>query len=332
MTFPDRFAPAALLALLAGCGYVGEPLPPSLEIPARVTDLTAIERGEKIAVEFTIPSLTTDGVVIEKIKAVDLRAGLSPGESFDTERWAAQAMPVPVEAARPGPVHVETPARVWVGREVIIGVRVAGRKGRFSDWSNLVALRVVEPLETPVALKAEAVAEGVRLGWSVPGEHPGLSFRIYRRAEKQTDPELLGRADRPEYVDTSAEFGGTYEYAVQTELASRESKVVSEISGPVVIKPQDRFPPAVPAGLTAAPGVGSIELVWERNTEADLRGYRIYRAVNGGRFEPVGGLLDTPSFGDHDVASGKRYRYAVSSVDVSGNESALSPPVEVVAP
>ena len=36
---------AAAAALLAGCGYIGDPLPPLLNIPARVTDLTAVQRG-----------------------------------------------------------------------------------------------------------------------------------------------------------------------------------------------------------------------------------------------------------------------------------------------
>ena len=42
-------------AVLSGCGYAGEPLPPALSRPMRVTDLQAVERGENIAVQFTVP-------------------------------------------------------------------------------------------------------------------------------------------------------------------------------------------------------------------------------------------------------------------------------------
>jgi len=36
-----------------GCGYIGEPLPPALNIPSRVTDLRAVEFGDKILAEWT---------------------------------------------------------------------------------------------------------------------------------------------------------------------------------------------------------------------------------------------------------------------------------------
>ena len=50
--------PAALL--LTGCGYPGEPLPPALNRPMRVTDLSALERGAKLYVAFTMPVKTTE--------------------------------------------------------------------------------------------------------------------------------------------------------------------------------------------------------------------------------------------------------------------------------
>src|SRR5438067_1335818 len=54
---------SVLVALLAtGCGYIGEPLPPLANIPARVNDLAAVQRGSRIFVQFTIPSHTTEGV------------------------------------------------------------------------------------------------------------------------------------------------------------------------------------------------------------------------------------------------------------------------------
>jgi len=36
--------------LVAGCGSIGEPLYPALNIPAKTTDLVAVERGDKIAI------------------------------------------------------------------------------------------------------------------------------------------------------------------------------------------------------------------------------------------------------------------------------------------
>lgn len=312
--------------LLAGCAYVGEPLPPSLNIPTRVSDLRVIQRGGKIVVEFTIPQLTTDGVTLSRLGSVELRAGAAGQGPFQVEKWAAAATPVETGATRPGAVKVEIPARDWVGREVIFGARVSGRKGRFSEWSELVVRKIVPALERPSGLAAQAVAAGVQLTWQAPREIPGLAFRVYRN-----DVEVARTAATP-WVDTGTQYGKSYRYGVQSVLKTGETEAESEICESVAITPEDRFPPAAPVGLTAVAGVQSIELSWERNTEPDLKGYYVYRATEGRPFERVGELVETPSASDRSIESGRSYRYVVSAVDQLGNESARSAAVEIAAP
>ena len=60
--------------MLSGCGYIGEPMYPLVNIPKRVTDLAAVERGAAIIYQFTLPSLTTEGKRA-KIGRVEIRAG-----------------------------------------------------------------------------------------------------------------------------------------------------------------------------------------------------------------------------------------------------------------
>jgi fibronectin type 3 domain-containing protein len=73
---------------------------------------------------------------------------------------------------------------------------------------------------------------------------------------------------------------------------------------------------------------GSVELTWERNTEADLAGYRVYRATGDGAFEKLDDV-QVPAYSDRKVEAGKTYRYALSAVDQAGNESARSAAVTV---
>jgi fibronectin type 3 domain-containing protein len=96
--------------------------------------------------------------------------------------------------------------------------------------------------------------------------------------------------------------------------------------------PVDRFPPAVPSGLTALAGPSSIELSWDPNTEPDFAGYSVYRAAGGGAFERIAGPLSTPSVSDKEARPGVKYRYVVSAVDQAGNESPRSNAVEISMP
>src|SRR5271169_5449960 len=50
---------------LAGCGMPGAPLPPSLNLPVPVADLTAVRAGDQVALTWTLPKKTTDKVVID---------------------------------------------------------------------------------------------------------------------------------------------------------------------------------------------------------------------------------------------------------------------------
>ena len=97
------------------------------------------------------------------------------------------------------------------------------------------------------------------------------------------------------------------------------------------ITPTDTFAPAVPGAVTAVAGVNTIELAWTRNGEPDFKGYNVFRSVDGGPYEKIASFLEAPTFTDTKVQAGKRYRYAITAVDVLGNESDRSNPVEAVA-
>jgi len=309
--------------LLAGCGYVGEPLPPSLGIPHRISDVSVKQHADKLVVRFTAPGETTDGVLIRRLERVEMRVGGAEEARRDAEGWAEQARSIENSVAAPGPATVEVPAREWAGRDVIVAVRAWGRKGRPSEWSNLVTFRVAAPLEQPSGLKAEATAAGVRLAWDGPR---GATFRVLRNEVE------LAVAEKDEYVDATARYGQSYRYAVQAMLKTGDSVAESEVSESVSITPEDRFAPAVPAGLVAVAGVRSVALNWERSRELDLKGYYLYRSVEGGAFQRVGGLLEVPAASDPGIEPGRRYRYAVTAADQRDNESARSEASEITVP
>ncbi|MCS6952164.1 MAG: hypothetical protein RMK57_09450 [Bryobacterales bacterium] len=322
---------AVATATLSSCGYVGDPLPPALNIPERVTDLRMHQVADRLVVEFTVPSRTTEGLLL-RLGEIELRAGPWEGSAFDEQSWYASAARIGTSCDRPGPCRVDIPTGPWTDREVFCRVRVSHRKGRWSDWSDFSIVRVVAPLGAPRGLRAEAAPEGVLLTWDDPDPRPGKSYRLYRKAERQTDLELVGTSPEARWLDRTAEFGRQYEYAVEAVLPAGASEARSERTPPVSIVLQDRFPPAAPSGLLAVAGPTSIELAWDPNQETDLAGYFVWRAPPGGDFERISGLLAMPAFTDVSVERGKRYRYAVSAADRLGNESLRSPEMEAELP
>src|SRR5271168_4829502 len=53
-------APTTLCLLLASCAQLGPPLPPSLELPKPPNDLRASRKGNRVTLNWSEPTLTTD--------------------------------------------------------------------------------------------------------------------------------------------------------------------------------------------------------------------------------------------------------------------------------
>jgi len=293
------------------CGYVGDPLPPALDIPTRVTDFRAWESGDNIEVEFTLPAMTTEGLPLKTVQSVELSVVESPGQVS-----APSARHYQISGTAPGPLSDRIRATDWIGKSVVLAVRATGPRGKSSEWSNLSTLTVIPPLAKPATLKLDNVAAGVALAWTGSGPR----YRVFR-AEGDAGPAVLAQTAAPTYVDATTTYGVRYRYFVQ---AIAEPNQWSEVSDAVEITPVDRFPPAVPSGLTALPSAQSIELSWGRNTESDFRGYNVFRSVDGGAPEKISSLLDVPAFSDKTIQAGRKYKYTVSAVDATGNESGQS--------
>jgi hypothetical protein len=339
---------------MAGCGYEGEPKPPALKRPEKVTDLAAAERGSKIMVTFTLPEETTEGLPIAESPDVELRIGpeLAVWNQADWETHS-ERVPVAAEVLRPAEGRasrkstattkaeqraeqqakasakasdraamarsVEIDAAKYTGKTVIIGVRVRGPGGRDAGWSRLITLEVGPVLAAPRGLQASDARNAVHLQWVA--DAPG--FRIFRRAGGEDDWVQIGESTQASFDDQAIEYGKAWQYSVKSVRRAGENVQESDRSEPFTFTPKDRFPPAVPAGLAAIAGARTIELVWDRVGDSDLAGYRVYR--NG---QKIADGLVTPAYSDPNVVAGTRYSYQVSAVDQAGNESEKSVPAD----
>jgi len=317
--------PVLAFAMLAGCGYPGEPLPPALNRPLRVADLTVMERGGKILASFTIPKETSEGLPIKTQPEIDMRVG-PIANTFIQAEWEQGADRVPADQIKVenGRVEAEIPAAKYVGRTQVVGVRLLGPKGRNLGWSVDV-LNVLAELPRPEGLVVTDASGGVGLEWRVA--QPAPDFRVFRRLKGTKEWTRAGSSDKPSYLDTGIEYGKSYEYYVASGETTGTKYAESDGSDVVSIVPKDKFAPAAPAGLAAVPGTKSIELVWDSSKDADFAFYRVYRDN-----AKVADSVTTPSYSDRDVVGGAKHSYQVTAVDSAGNESTRSAAVEATLP
>src|SRR5207249_498986 len=138
-------------------------------------------------------------------------------------------------------------------------------------------------------------------------------------------------------VDDTARIGGRYRYFARLVAAAagaglRESPPTRP---EVEVDYADRFPPAAPSLVTADPVAPArdtearweIRLAWSSPIDADVAGYRIYRAEGDGAFALAASLpASETTWTDAAVEPGRRYRYSVTAFDTADppNESERS--------
>src|SRR5271154_6262846 len=100
------FCALFVFLFFAGCGSIGQPLYPALRIPSKVSDLTVVELGNNLDINFTIPPLTTEGLPLKEIGGVELRIGPAPSNGWNVDEWARTATRVDVPTPeKPGLVQ-----------------------------------------------------------------------------------------------------------------------------------------------------------------------------------------------------------------------------------
>ncbi|MGB9456646.1 MAG: hypothetical protein WCB12_11410 [Bryobacteraceae bacterium] len=317
-----------LAAVLSGCGYVAGPLPPLVNIPARVIDLAAVQRGGKLIVQFTVPHLTTESVTIKQPPSFDLRIG--PGSApFSATQWASDAKRIPPVVAAVGTLaRYEVPCAEWTGKGVTIAVRVVGANGKDAGWSNFANVDVIPPPEQPTDVRAEMTRGGLRLTWRARGGH----FRVLRAEAASERYDQVAEVTQPEWTDANVEFGTRYRYLIQTFVPQSDNRAAeSDLPEPLAVTPEP-LPPPAPSGLRAVAAPNSIELAWDAAAETGIKGHRVYRSLAGGAFKLVAETGAVPTYSDHAVEHGKTYRYAVAAVGTSGKEGPQSAPLEITLP
>lgn len=274
----------------AGCGTPGAPLPPSLNLPDRVSDLAAARTGDQVALTWTMPSRNTDKLKLTASIAVTVcrREGDGPcltagGATAFAPRSAANFTELLPPALASGPA-----------RELTYFVELKNSRGKSAGLSNGAAVLAGKAPPLVSGLTAENRKHGVVLGWNADAspEADASAIRLHRKLLTPAKPQSAHGPLAPEKepaertllvedaaksrraIDKDVRRGQTYEYSAQRVLRVRLTNARAEqqapagaedmgsdrgrmlelagpLSAPVRVEAADAFPPEAPTGLAA---------------------------------------------------------------------------------
>lgn len=339
---------ATLLPTLSGCGTPGTPQPPSLNLPAPVSDLAAQRLGNRVTLTWTMPRRNTDKLLLHGL----VRARVC--RAVGLEDCAQAGGDLQLAPGAPGAFTETLPAALTSGEARPLRYRVellngASRSAGLSNTALVVAGSAPRPL---TEIHAELRKQGAVLHWK-PEANDTASIRIHRKllTPSPAKPKEGPLTPQPEpleqsllvpdaaasgrALDRGIRFGASYEY--QLERVARVSvdglllELPGERSAPLHVDAIDSFPPQIPTSLAAVSstdesGKASVDLNWQPSTDADLDGYIVYRAEGSGEWLRLSGPqpVATPAFHDITALPGHSYSYAVSAIDREQHESPRS--------
>jgi hypothetical protein len=309
--------------------------------PPTMADADIVKHGTKVASVAVKSPRSPNDTVEQGESPENVEPTVGEGLEQGSTKVISESITASVVESNPpdeGPL-VGSPGMTELRTYLVLGV---DRRGRPVQSKRVtVPLQLAPPPPPPVAIAYDEkkiaitwkpnVEENDAVDKVLPSRSlgplfPDVAYNIYdgMTGARLNDKPILEQG----YEDTRMEWGTMRCYFVRAMAFVARLPVESDPTETACEMLVDTFQPAAPRGLTAVPTEGAINLIWDPNSEPDLAGYLVMRAMGD---EPLQQLTPKPitdaSFKD-DVKAGLHFTYAVSAVDKAGNVSALSNRVE----
>ncbi len=345
------------LLLLSFCGKKGPILPPVVKIPKPVKDCNAIQRGNKVILEWSLPNTYTDGSPMAEIAEVEIWLWKKKSEESRNENPAKKEARISLEEFQKEAELLaliknediphyriqeekdiiqcrytyELSGEDVLSETLIFSFKIKDGRKRLSAFSELLVIQPKILPPPPMNPNAVVFEEHIKITWEESEKSTNEStipivkgYNIYRSEGRgrmsRINPKVIKETA---FIDKKFEFGFTYFYMIRTTISDSAPFYESDDSEIIEILAKDVFPPDAPVGLIAIAGEDYIALSWDANSEKDLAGYRIWRKKE----EEHKYILLTPDpvkenvYNDIVVEKNIRYCYAITALDVCGNES-----------
>ncbi|MGE5236394.1 MAG: fibronectin type III domain-containing protein [Acidobacteriota bacterium] len=330
---------SAAVALLAGCGRKGDPLPPIVEVPETTTDLAVYQDLANIVLTWSYPQLTRAGRPLVDLERIEVwRMEVPPGqermlagptgEQMKLQLMLARAKliaklegPGLAKATRGSQLEYDDPvpavAPGTTPPTLCYGVRSRRRDGTYSAPSNLVCWQPHPVPSAVTGLTATPSAKGIVLAW---GEVKGAGYLVERRDAVGSPWQMVTATPVPSpgFTDAGAAQGRTWDYRVQAVVDGARGPRSDEVR----VAYPDVYPPPVPSGLICLPEQAAVQLRWDPSPEPGVV-YRVSRRVGTGSWDELERTWTSTEYTDRTPVA-KLAEYAVKAVDAAGNASAAA--------
>ncbi len=201
VTLNFLFSFLATTFLFTACGKIGDPLPPIPKAPLIVTELTAVQQGTNIIVNFPVNKATlTDKLkrvdIYRAIENIDDPLGLTV-DDFLNRAQIIETLTVSQLTGNTSQVSFTDPIDFKITNERTrfrYAVRLINLDERPADLSNY---GMVAPLslvaEAPIGLSFEVTQRELTINWNAPkanlnGSSPAnvLGYNLYRKTDTET--------------------------------------------------------------------------------------------------------------------------------------------------
>lgn len=228
-----------------------------------------------------------------------------------------------------------TAAPLTNGLSFQFSVTAVDTDGNESDKSGAVTVTPSAPVDNtppdvPTNLTANPGNSSVQLAWTAVPQSDLAGYHVYR-ATNVAGPwtRLTTNTTSTTSYNASGLTNGTEYFFAVTSVDNSPQANESQKSAAVSATPAvaaDTTPPPAPTGVSAVAGNASATVTWSAVTAADLDGYRVYRGTSaaGPWTDPVSVAKTSSNAVVTGLANGTTYYFAVTSFDLSDNESAKS--------
>ena len=311
--------------------------------------------AEPLAIEDTLAPLVPVGLkATDRGEDVLIIWKMSPEldvSHYDVYRAFSVNEDAKLEKLNKNPIPFEQPRFVdkTAPRGVPVYYRVvaADNKGNESPLSG-PATMLAEDKDPPgpverLLSKINEQERTVELTWRAPDDKDLNGYHVYsgpdashlmRITSNPLEPEKKASFTDMGYEDRGLEPGRSLVYAV-TAIDNSYNESPREI---LEVKIPDNIPPEPPAGISIRPTrEGAVSISWQPILCFDLASYKVYRS-DSKKYDLIAEIDKTgSSLLDTEAERGRQYRYYITAIDTSGNESKASlvkeiTPTDIQAP